>query len=104
MLKTIGRTLKDINNFVVLLFLFIFVFALLGMEMFAFTAKFNSDGELDLVNGIEPVNNFDNFLNAIISVFIILTNDSWSETYFNYYRATNPYTSTLYFLVLIVIG
>lgn len=36
LLKTIGRTLKDVSTFSVLLFLFIFIYALLGMELFGY--------------------------------------------------------------------
>ncbi len=36
LLQKIGITLKDISNFSVLLFLFIFTYTLLGMEIFAF--------------------------------------------------------------------
>lgn len=41
LLKTIVKTLKDISTFSVLLFLFIFTYTLLGMEMFAYKAKFD---------------------------------------------------------------
>ena len=36
LLKTIGRTLKDISTFSILLFLFMFIYSLLGMEVFSF--------------------------------------------------------------------
>lgn len=39
LLKTIGRTLKDISTFSILLFLFMFIYTLLGMEVFAYKAK-----------------------------------------------------------------
>jgi hypothetical protein len=39
----LGRTLIDIATFSVLLFLFIFVFTLLGLELFAHKAKVNLD-------------------------------------------------------------
>ena len=43
MLVKIGRTLKDISNFTVLLFLFMFTYALLFMEIFAYKVYFNED-------------------------------------------------------------
>lgn len=51
LIKTIGRTLIDISTFSVLLFIFMFCFTLLGMELFAYKAKFDPDNRLDLVNG-----------------------------------------------------
>ena len=38
LLKTVGRTLKDVSTFSILLFLFIFIYALLGLELFAYKA------------------------------------------------------------------
>ena len=78
MLKTILRTLKDISVFSILLFLFMFTYSLLGLELFAYKAKFNDQGILDLVNGEYPDSNFNEFYNAFTTVFIILTNDGWS--------------------------
>jgi voltage-dependent calcium channel L type alpha-1D len=41
MLVKIGKTVKDISNFSVLLFLFMFVYCLLGMELFGHKVHFN---------------------------------------------------------------
>lgn len=41
LLKTIGRTMKDIRDFSVLVLLFILIYSLLGMEMYAHTIKIN---------------------------------------------------------------
>ena len=43
LLSKIIITLKDIRNFSVLLFLFIFVYTLLGMELFAYRLAFDDD-------------------------------------------------------------
>jgi len=75
-LNTMIKTLKDIRNFSVLLFLFIFTYAILGMEVFAHTAKYNLNNKLD-PEGFSPVFNFDDFSSAVTSVFIILANDNW---------------------------
>jgi hypothetical protein len=42
-LKTIWRTLLDISTFTIVLFLFMFIFTILGMELFAHKAKFTSN-------------------------------------------------------------
>lgn len=77
MLATIGKTIKDISNFSVLLGLFMFVYTLLGMELFAYKAKFTEDDELDLVNGVSPRISFDTFPTAFTSIFIVLTGEDW---------------------------
>jgi hypothetical protein len=41
LIETLGRTLADIATFSILLFLVIFTFTLLGLELFAWKAKFN---------------------------------------------------------------
>lgn len=51
LLKTIAKTLKDISNFSVLLFLFMFTYTLLGMDLFAYKVAFDDDGKLDVENG-----------------------------------------------------
>ena len=40
-----AASLVDISNFAVLLMLFLFVFALLGMELFAFAVYVDSNGD-----------------------------------------------------------
>jgi len=39
LLEKIGMSLKDISNFSVLLFIFMFTYTLLGMELFAYSVK-----------------------------------------------------------------
>lgn len=51
LLATMGKTLKEISAFTVVLFLFMFIYSILGMEMFAYKAKYDADGNLDLANG-----------------------------------------------------
>ena len=46
--------------------------------------------------------NFDNFINSMLTVFIILTNDGQSTIYYNYYRAGYATSSTIYWLTFVV--
>ena len=43
LLEKIGMAVIDISNFSVLLFLFMFVYTLLGMELYAYRVAFNQD-------------------------------------------------------------
>lgn len=43
LLSTIAATLIDVGYFTILLFLFIIIFALLGMEFFAFNIRYNDE-------------------------------------------------------------
>jgi hypothetical protein len=74
MLIKIGKTVKDISSFSVLLFLFMFTYTLLGMEMFSHKVHYNEFNELD-DNGESPRANFDTFWFALTSVFIVLTGE-----------------------------
>lgn len=105
LLETMASTLKDVASFSVLLFLFIYIFTLLGMELFAHKAKLDPDtGYVDLENGESPTFNFDNFLNSFSLVFIILTNDGTSAIYYNHYRAVGAFTSSVFFMTLVIVG
>ncbi len=62
--------MKSIISLLFLLFLFIFIFGLLGMQLFG--GKFSADGE-------RPDSHFDTFSPALLTVFQILTGEDWNE-------------------------
>jgi hypothetical protein len=59
---------------------------------------------VDLVHGVSPDVNFDSFINAFSLVFIVLTNDGTSEIYYNLYRSVSSISSTIYIVLLTMIG
>ena len=91
-------SLKDISSFSVLLFLLIFIYVLLGMDMMA--AK-NSEPWLQVIE--EPRCNFDNFMNSFVLVFSVLTLELWDENMFKYTRIYGP-AAILYFVSLVIVG
>ena len=103
-LKTISTSLKEVSSFSILIFLFIYIYTLLGLELFAFKAKFNENGEVDMENGEAPIFSFDGIIKSAITVFIILTNDGWSGIFYSYYRAVGSIVATVYFVTFIIIG
>lgn len=105
LLKTIVNTIKDLSAFGVFLSLFIYIYAMIGMELFAHKVRFNDNDENDLENGtIIPDFTFDSLTYAVESVFIVLANDGWSTIYFDHYRAGYKVTSTVFFYSLLLIG
>mmetsp|Transcript_27304 Transcript_27304/g.12718 ORF Transcript_27304/g.12718 Transcript_27304/m.12718 type:complete len:159 (-) Transcript_27304:403-879(-) len=86
LLVTIGRTLKDISNFSILLFIIIFIYTLVGMEIFAYKMKFNEEGEID-ENGKSPRTNFDTVYIAFTSIFIVLTGENWNAIMYDGIRS-----------------
>jgi hypothetical protein len=86
LLKAIHKTLFDVAYFSVLLLLLMFIYSLLGMELFAYNVQFNQFGEVDLDEGISPRENFDDFFHAFISIFAVLVGDDWQMIFYNTYR------------------
>jgi len=118
-LVTIIKTMSRIGSFAVVLLLFMFTFSMLGMELFANKLRFGFDDKAvpyfgDYSNDPKvsrnysyPPSNFDNFPNAFISVFIVLTNDGWTPIYWDHYRIQNQNmesVATLFFTLLVVFG
>lgn len=106
--------MKDISNFSVLLFIFMFIYSLLGMELFAYRVKFDKDSgkpiegiddEIALnENGSYPDSTFNTFLEAFTTVFIVLANDGWSTVYINHHRACGYLKASIYFVSVLIIG
>lgn len=105
LMLAIKKTLLDVSNISVLVFIFLFTFMLLGLEVYAYRVKFNLDNKLDLSDeGIYPRSNFNTPINALLSVFIVLANDGWSEIYSTHARATDFISSTFFFIVILILG
>ena len=103
LLKTIAKSLVDISAFSVLLFLFMFTYTLLGMELFAYRVKFNENDELDTATGESPRTNFNTFVEGITTIFITLTGDSWNLIMYRFIRQ-NSSVGLLYFISLVIFG
>lgn len=104
LLKTMWRTLIDISTFTVVLFLFMFVFSILGMEIFAYKVRFNSANQVDLANGTPYNQNFDSFLWSMTTVFVLFTGDSWSYIWFSLYRSLDSARSSIFVFAIMIIG
>lgn len=88
LLSTIIKTVKDLANFTLLLFIVIYVFALVGMQLFANRFRFDTRTRLAVENvtcGACPTidiprTNFDTLLYAIMTVFQSITTANWNNT------------------------
>ena len=103
-------------NFTILLSVFIFIFALLGMELYANVVKFNNanrpikcvEGDSRNINqclgtGSSLRINFDNLSNAARAVFVIIVGDDWNSIMYDYVRATS-YMSIFFFVLITIFG
>ncbi|MCI4380806.1 hypothetical protein PGIGA_G00244170 [Pangasianodon gigas] len=95
------NSIRSIASLLLLLFLFIVIFSLLGMQVFG--GKFNfPDRPLQR-------SNFDNFPQALISVFQVLTGEEWDSIMYNGIMAHGGPTFPgilvcIYFIILYVCG
>ena len=98
-------TIKDIRNFAVLMFLFMFIYTLLGMEMYAYKIRFTDDDFSAAAEDgpVFPRANFNNFLYGIITIFIVFIGEDWNSSMYDVYRATGG-GAYLFFISLFIIG
>jgi voltage-dependent calcium channel L type alpha-1D len=105
-------TLKDIQNFSVLMFIFMFIYTLLGMEIYATNVRFYdddisaaiADNDADYDGPfVTPRANFDFFLYALVVIFIVFIGEDWNSSMYDGYRAGGP-GAYLYFISLFIIG
>ncbi|XP_006892173.1 PREDICTED: voltage-dependent L-type calcium channel subunit alpha-1S [Elephantulus edwardii] len=95
------NSIRSIASLLLLLFLFITIFALLGMQLFG--------GRFDFEDTKVRRSNFDNFPQALISVFQVLTGEDWTSIMYNGIMAYGgpSYPGILvciYFIILFVCG
>ena len=113
-LKTMLDTINSVGSFGILLSIFIFMYAILGMELLSYSLKMTrldkpvdyfatGNPEVSDVYSV-PDSNFDGFVNATLSVFIVLANDGWTDVFFDYYRTVGGGMSSIFFISLVVLG
>lgn len=95
-LGVISRSYKSFIYITILLFVFIVIFSLLGMQIFG--------GQFDFQDG-RPRGNFDSFGIATITVFQILTMENWISVLFDSMRSdVDKYIISIYYVAWIFLG
>ena len=102
MLDSLAKTISSIGNYVILLILFMYVFALMGMQFFAGKLRFNSENQPDL-SGEDRRYNFNNIWNSFILIFQLLIGDNWNDVMYDCMRSTSN-IAFIYFVLVIIIG
>ena len=121
-LVKMGKTLKDISNFSLLLFLFMYICALMGMELFSNITLVDEDdnlvmGELQVqelyASGdfyVFPRDNFNSIGYALTTVFIVIIGEDWNWTMYQWVRAyghgsgVSHNIAIFYFLIIMIMG
>jgi hypothetical protein len=78
LIVTLSNALMKVLIYIALLAIFMFTFTIMGMELFSYNARVDSNGQTALSGGYPFDMSFDYFLDAFKSVFVILTNDNWT--------------------------
>ncbi|XP_019401893.1 PREDICTED: voltage-dependent L-type calcium channel subunit alpha-1S [Crocodylus porosus] len=95
------NSIRSIASLLLLLFLFIVIFSLLGMQLFG--------GKYDFEDMEVRRSTFDNFPQALISVFQVLTGEDWNSIMYNGIMAYGGPSFPgmlvcIYFIILFVCG
>ncbi|XP_078270773.1 voltage-dependent L-type calcium channel subunit alpha-1D-like isoform X7 [Rhinoraja longicauda] len=95
------NSMRSIASLLLLLFLFIIIFSLLGMQLFG--GKFNFDETQT------KRSTFDNFPQALLTVFQILTGEDWNMVMYDGIMAYGGPSSSgmivcIYFIILFICG
>merc|ERR1719403_86070 len=98
LVKSLVNSIASINALLVLLILFIFIFALLGMQIFG--GRFKNE---------ESRGTFNNFGQSCLTVFQILTGEDWNVVMYDGIQAYGGIkgmgaVASLYFIILFVAG
>ena len=123
LLVTIVRSLVSGMYFMMLLFLFVLIFTLVGQQFFANRFYFDEtthyavdfkDVATGAVTAYRPRSNFDSLFRSAASVFQVLTGENWNTIMYDGMRSTGgggetrwawaSWASALYFVSLVSIG
>ena len=110
-LEKLARTGEDLRNFGIPLVTLIFIYAVIGMNLYANKLRFDKYGyqikeikSEEWINAPDrPIHNHDDFLHSFGSVFQILTCDDWNNAYFDLWRAEGP-SSLIFSFSLVCFG
>ena len=102
LMDSIVFTLSTIGPYTVLLMLFLYVFALMGMQFFAGKFKFldHGEGALDMENGDVPRSNFDTLKDALLTTFVCFIGDNWTYVMYDAMRSSGSLFSVYYVIVI----
>lgn len=106
LLTTLKQAIVGVSNASVVLLIIVFIFTLLGMQLFG--GKFTTtaaypDGELKWGEDV-PRHHFDNLWWAFVSVFQVLTGENWNEVLYNGILGSGWAASVIYFTLLNIVG
>ena len=103
LLNTLREAINGVSNASVVLLIIVFIFTLLGMQLFGgrFTDAYDGVAKFE---GDDPRHHFDNIFWAFVTVFQVLTGENWNEVLYNGIKGTSWASSVIYFTLLNIVG
>lgn len=93
--KAVSKSIYNFFYLFLLLTLFLVIFSLLGMQIFA--------GEFSFLEGL-PRGNFDSFHWAFVTTFILLSTENWNDILTSSMRSNLGPPSSIFLIVWIILG
>ena len=101
LLSQIVVSLKEVFTFFLLLVIGMFIFTLLGMELFGFKIYYDEDGQIDVDGKFPPRPNFNSVYNGFVTIFVVFIGEMWNEVMYDHYRGEKV-ASLIFFPLLYV--
>lgn len=107
-LNTVASSLGSLLPLSIILILFMFIYSLLGMQLYGGAFFFPGRGECASwerhLNGCSiPRANFDQFITAMVAIFQMMTGEDWNVVMYDGIASSSS-GSFFYFMVLVVFG
>ncbi|KAL7543245.1 hypothetical protein ACHAXR_012558 [Thalassiosira sp. AJA248-18] len=109
LLNTMAQAASDVQSFGILLSLFVFIYSLIGMQLFSNRLHFDEVTGAHIgisdpkwASSDTPRSNFDDFLWSVTTVFQILSGEDWNVVMYDCWKATS--VAPAYFISLVVLG
>lgn len=95
LLETVLNSFSSIANLGLLMFLLIFIYALIGMQFFSGDIPDNKNGEFRY--------NFNSFGYSLITIFVLLTAENWNSILYQFIDK-DGWGASIYFITMIIFG
>ena len=104
-MESIKRTAYRMLDFFFLFIIILYMYTLLGYSLFHNSLKIGSSGEYSVKKKSAEFN-FDDFLQSLLSTFLIIIGDHWEDIFYKCYRSSynNKISVLLYFFTLVLFG
>lgn len=111
LISRIAKAIQSTMIFFILIFIFLYMMALVGTSLYANRFRFDQNGQVIVeINSYEWVNsqdrprsNFDDFLRSSATVMQLLTMDNWTDVMSSIWRSQGP-VDILFPVVVIIVG